>query len=179
VLPGTDRIVDEGGVSWHSLRQLLCSLASVRFDSLPAIHELPGGNAFTDWRSLLAIGFQEGEQRPERFGVEFDTPSPGPCFDRVYGFSHSLHSIRIWVVGRMDRYGYLDLKEAVGLPERSRANSRKIRGKKVKLCQHLKEEKPLTCNNTVPEVGLEPTHLSIPHFECGASANSATRARNT
>ena len=31
----------------------------------------------------------------------------------------------------------------------------------------------------VPEVGLEPTHLSIPHFECGASANSATRARNT
>ncbi len=31
----------------------------------------------------------------------------------------------------------------------------------------------------MPEVGLEPTHLSIPHFECGASANSATRARNT
>ena len=31
----------------------------------------------------------------------------------------------------------------------------------------------------VPEVGLEPTHLSIPHFECGASANSATRARST
>ena len=29
---------------------------------------------------------------------------------------------------------------------------------------------------SVPEVGLEPTHLSIPHFECGASANSATRA---
>lgn len=29
----------------------------------------------------------------------------------------------------------------------------------------------------MPEVGLEPTHLSIPHFECGASANSATRAR--
>lgn len=30
----------------------------------------------------------------------------------------------------------------------------------------------------VPEVGLEPTHLSILHFECSASANSATRARN-
>ncbi|VXB18056.1 hypothetical protein ARTHRO9AX_130014 [Arthrobacter sp. 9AX] len=39
--------------------------------------------------------------------------------------------------------------------------------------------RPLTCGNIVPEVGLEPTHLSIPHFECGASANSATRARNT
>lgn len=47
----------------------------------------------------------------------------------------------------------------------------------VKVCQHSKAEKPLTCGNTVPEVGLEPTHLSIPHFECGASANSATRAR--
>lgn len=28
---------------------------------------------------------------------------------------------------------------------------------------------PLTCGNTVPEVGLEPTHLSILHFECSAS----------
>jgi hypothetical protein len=28
----------------------------------------------------------------------------------------------------------------------------------------------------VPEVGLEPTHLSILHFECSASANSAIRA---
>lgn len=34
----------------------------------------------------------------------------------------------------------------------------------------------MTKNPSVPEVGLEPTHLSIPHFECGASANSATRA---
>lgn len=31
----------------------------------------------------------------------------------------------------------------------------------------------------MPEVGLEPTHLSILHFECSASANSATRARIT
>jgi hypothetical protein len=50
---------------------------------------------------------------------------------------------------------------------------------KVNDCTHSTSKKPLTCGNTVPEVGLEPTHLSIPHFECGASANSATRARNT
>ncbi len=28
----------------------------------------------------------------------------------------------------------------------------------------------------VPEVGLEPTHLAAPHFECGASTNSAIPA---
>src|SRR5699024_11714707 len=34
-----------------------------------------------------------------------------------------------------------------------------------------------TCSATfVPEVGLEPTHLSILHFECNASTNSAIRA---
>ena len=43
---------------------------------------------------------------------------------------------------------------------------------------HTQRPKPLTRKH-VPEVGLEPTHLSIPHFECGASANSATRARST
>src|SRR5699024_12147530 len=30
--------------------------------------------------------------------------------------------------------------------------------------------------DVVPEVGLEPTHLSILHFECNASTNSAIRA---
>ncbi len=41
-------------------------------------------------------------------------------------------------------------------------------------------KKPLFLGvNHVPEVGLEPTHLSILHFECSASANSATRARIT
>jgi hypothetical protein len=45
------------------------------------------------------------------------------------------------------------------------------------ICAQSEGQRPLTCGNTVPEVGLEPTHLSIPHFECGASANSATRAR--
>lgn len=30
----------------------------------------------------------------------------------------------------------------------------------------------------VPEVGIEPTHLSILHFECNASTNSAIRARH-
>ena len=40
----------------------------------------------------------------------------------------------------------------------------------------LNTKSPLTGSFTVPEVGLEPTHLSAPHFECGASANSATRA---
>src|SRR5699024_5912851 len=34
-----------------------------------------------------------------------------------------------------------------------------------------------TCSATfVPEGGLEPTHLSILHFECNASTNSAIRA---
>ena len=46
-------------------------------------------------------------------------------------------------------------------------------------CTHVKAKTPLTRGYAVPEVGLEPTHLSIPHFECGASANSATRARST
>ena len=35
---------------------------------------------------------------------------------------------------------------------------------------------PLACGNTVPEVGLEPTLPKKLHFECSASANSATRA---
>jgi hypothetical protein len=47
------------------------------------------------------------------------------------------------------------------------------------MCTRKNTKKPLNRENTVPEVGLEPTHLSIPHFECGASANSATRARST
>ena len=29
----------------------------------------------------------------------------------------------------------------------------------------------------VPLAGLEPAHLSIPHFECGASTNFTTGAR--
>jgi hypothetical protein len=29
----------------------------------------------------------------------------------------------------------------------------------------------------VPEVGIEPTHLSVPDFESGASTSSTTRAR--
>lgn len=49
--------------------------------------------------------------------------------------------------------------------------------KKSRFVNTQQLNRPLNCGNTVPEVGLEPTHLSIPHFECGASANSATRAR--
>ena len=38
------------------------------------------------------------------------------------------------------------------------------------LCAQVRANMPLTCRYTVPKVGLEPTHLSILHFECSASA---------
>lgn len=43
-------------------------------------------------------------------------------------------------------------------------------------CPHQKKLPRFSGAKTVPNVGLEPTHVSIPHFECGASTNSANSA---
>lgn len=74
----------------------------------------------------------------------------------VNGGVVSVDGVRIW--GGRERFVLLTKAFRGRLPDRPE-NSNSLR-------------------RFVPEVGLEPTHLSILHFECNASTNSAIRARH-